>query len=213
MERSLLDKLPLELRNTVFGFAMFSEDGLPLLSPEPALTQTCRQIRIDTLQLYYTINTFFILMPNVKSKAGGPMGMLNGWTSDDELVPAAESLMQSIPEHRFRKLNNRELRADLEIVFVGTHWLPTIAEIPVVEWLEIRRPLAKAGFDLRRSMIRLWRPKRRNFFSVVVAPKWLGGDGDVDNLMATGEIVEMARRAVEMTWAVLVSKQESNKDV
>ncbi|KAK4552865.1 hypothetical protein LTR86_009997 [Recurvomyces mirabilis] len=209
MERSPLNKLPSELRNIICELAVLSADGLSLRSPEPALTQTCRQLRIETLQLYHTINTFYIQMPSMKTKAGGPMGMLDGWTSDDELVPAAARLMETIPEHQCRKLKNIELRAELKIMFVGTQWRPTIAEIPVAEWFEICQPFAKAGFDLGRSSIRLERPKWRNFCSVVVVPKWLGGNGSGDNMTPLGEVIEMARRAVENAWVGLALKQES----
>ena len=57
MDDSPLNTLPAELRNEVYDLALSDEttDGFPIqiTKPESALTRACRQIRQETLAIYY----------------------------------------------------------------------------------------------------------------------------------------------------------------
>ena len=58
MDHSLLNNLPPELRNCIYEFAFSEEnaDDLPILitSPEPALMRTCKQIRGESVGIFYS---------------------------------------------------------------------------------------------------------------------------------------------------------------
>ena len=61
-----LFKLPAELRNRIYSLVLIENDTIdvdPLLSL-PAILGVCRQLRLETLQLYYSSNDFRILARN-----------------------------------------------------------------------------------------------------------------------------------------------------
>ncbi|PPJ51503.1 hypothetical protein CBER1_07969 [Cercospora berteroae] len=66
MENSLLGKLPAELRNNIYKFVLEAEKPLVICSQsrnlntatQPSLTRVCRQIRSETLEIFYHSNTF-----------------------------------------------------------------------------------------------------------------------------------------------------------
>ncbi|KAI5367275.1 hypothetical protein Slin14017_G023110 [Septoria linicola] len=76
MEASPLLRLFPELRNHIYEFALQFQDeeqpryGTPepnILAKQPALTRTCRRIRQETLNLFYSLNTFHLPIPRDQS--------------------------------------------------------------------------------------------------------------------------------------------------
>ncbi|KAK3710461.1 hypothetical protein LTR37_010304 [Vermiconidia calcicola] len=59
---SRMEALPAELRTLIYQFAL-TEDGEIAITrhlKQPPLLRTCRQVRNEALQLWYTSNTFYI---------------------------------------------------------------------------------------------------------------------------------------------------------
>lgn len=51
-------RLPAELRNTIYKMAVVSEDPIEITTPQPAIAVVCRQLRNESLTLFYKENAF-----------------------------------------------------------------------------------------------------------------------------------------------------------
>lgn len=70
----LLTKLPPELRNRIYAYLLEHDEPLVVTTPwldnlmtavmVPAISQTSRQLRADTLSLFYSSNTFTAYIEN-----------------------------------------------------------------------------------------------------------------------------------------------------
>ncbi|EME43149.1 hypothetical protein DOTSEDRAFT_54046 [Dothistroma septosporum NZE10] len=58
MENSKLGKLPAELRNLIYEFALRSPADVQIRR-EPGILWTCKQIRAEAEQMFYAVNDFF----------------------------------------------------------------------------------------------------------------------------------------------------------
>lgn len=70
--RSLLLKLPPELRNTIYRFALVSDANIDIHFPhfdESSLLMVCKQIRREASPIFYLENNFYLLVHNYDSTA------------------------------------------------------------------------------------------------------------------------------------------------
>lgn len=71
MERNCLEspllRLPAELRNTIYDYALVTDTPLVISGPEPSqpgITRACKQTRSESLRIFYTRNSFSCVIQN-----------------------------------------------------------------------------------------------------------------------------------------------------
>ncbi|KAK4965487.1 hypothetical protein LTR42_012243 [Elasticomyces elasticus] len=92
MENSPLKKLPAELRNSIYELALWQSGGISIgliqtpqgfrwRSKAPALPSVCRQLRRETVEMFYSINRFTIRTKFIEAYEGYHAG-----TEEDDIV-------------------------------------------------------------------------------------------------------------------------------
>ena len=104
MDNSPLRRLPAELQNNIFAIALTSDGPVHLSKSIPAapLTQTCQEIRHQTLLMYYAVNTFTTSM------------------QDNDVKPVIRELtrMRAFEARRLTTIGMLEVRAIGDIIWI-----------------------------------------------------------------------------------------------
>lgn len=93
MDNSSFNELPAEIRNEIYAYALFEQDGVEIHS-EPALLQTCHQIRGEASLMFWAINRFEVDIHEDHQnhglyewleKAGARLGLVQSFTVHIEM--------------------------------------------------------------------------------------------------------------------------------
>lgn len=84
-ETTTILTLPPELRNAIYEFAIVETRPVSIISIKPGLTQTSRQLRIESLSIYLQRNTF-----KANARAWPDMDNLNQWLAPLEAEHARQ---------------------------------------------------------------------------------------------------------------------------